>query len=380
MNPLDRVAGWADLSEPSESVCGPARAQGDVRNFEVEAFIQRHGLQVRRRGEWRGGEKWELQVCPINPEHTGGSAVITRDSAGALGFKCHHNSCSGIGWTELRERLEPGYRKVERSASAGERPGPEEWPPLVPFSTVAVERISTDLLPGPVGDMARSVAAATETPIEMAVMTGLGIVAASISGKVQVCPSGGYAEPLQLYVATVLPSGNRKTAVINEMAAPFRRMEDELVEQFTPERKRLLSYRKTEEATIEKLRRQVAGKPGSSELIAEIARREADLPEIPAIPRLWTQDVTPEKLGVLMAENGERMAVVSDEGGIFDILAGRYSKTSAPNLDLFLQGHSGSPVKVDRRSLDRRILRAIEEFVSSLHTPVGPFVRFGRSA
>ena len=63
-----------------------------------------------------------------------------------------------------------------------------------------------------------------------------------------------------------------------------------------------------------------------------------------------TQDITPERLGTLMAENGGRMAVISDEGGIFDILAGRYSKAGAPNLDLFLQGHSGSPVRVDRRS------------------------------
>jgi hypothetical protein len=215
---------------------------------------------------------------------------------------------------------------------------------------MSVERIPEDLIPGPVGDMARSVAAATETPLEMAMMTGLGVVAASIAAKVQICPSPGYTEPPQLYVATVLPSGNRKTAVINEMAAPFRRAETQLIEQLTPERKRLESLRKTEELTIEGLRKQAAAKGDSSALIEEIARREAELPELPAIPRFWTQDVTPERLGTLMAENGGRMAVMSDEGGIFDILAGRYSKNAAPNLDLFLQGHSGSPVRVDRRS------------------------------
>jgi hypothetical protein len=352
VNPLDRVAGWADVPEPSEPVFGSARAQGAVRNFEVEAFIQRHGLQVRRRGEWRGGEKWELQVCPINPAHTGGSSVITRDSSGALGFRCHHNSCAGIGWTELRERLEPNYRKSDRIAVGGERSGTNGWPPIVAFAAVSVERIPEDLIPGPVGDMARSVAAATETPLEMAMMTGLGVVAASIAGKVQICPSPGYAEPLQLYVATVLPSGNRKTAVINEMAAPFRKAEAQLIEQLTPERKRLESLRKTEELTIDRLRKQAAAKRDSNALIEEIARREAELPELSAIPRFWTQDITPERLGTLMAENGGRMAVMSDEGGIFDILAGRYSNNATPNLDLFLQGHSGSPVRVDRRSRD----------------------------
>ena len=50
-----------------------------------------------------------------------------------------------------------------------------------------------------------------------------------------------------------------------------------------------------------------------------------------------------------MAANNERMSILSDESGIFDILAGRYSN-GVPNLDLFLQGHAGSPVKVNRGS------------------------------
>jgi hypothetical protein len=52
-------------------------------------------------------------------------------------------------------------------------------------------------------------------------MMGLGIVAANIAGKVQICASPGYVEPLQIYTATALTSGNGKTAVINEMAAPL---------------------------------------------------------------------------------------------------------------------------------------------------------------
>src|ERR1700730_11524107 len=76
------------------------------------------------------------------------------------------------------------------------------------------------------------------------------------------------------------------------------------------------------------------------------------------MPRSWTQDVTPEKLGTLMAENGGRVGGISDEGGIFDILAGPDSKTAAPNLDLFLQGHSGSPVRVDRGSRESVIIES----------------------
>ena len=204
VNPLDRVASWAD-DQPAAPIVEPSAAPPISQDFSVQAFIERHGLKVRRRGEWKGGEKWELEFCPINPEHTGGCVIITRGSNGSLGFKCQHNSCAGIGWTKLRERLEPGYRKSDCVAGWGERSGSDGWPPIVPFSVISVERIPEHLLPGPVGDMARSVAAATETPLEMAVMTGLGILAASVAGKVQICPTPGYSEPLQIFTATVLP-------------------------------------------------------------------------------------------------------------------------------------------------------------------------------
>ena len=50
-----------------------------------------------------------------------------------------------------------------------------------------------------------------------------------------------------------------------------------------------------------------------------------------------------------MAANDEAMAVLSDEGGIFDILSGLYSDGRA-NIDLYLQAHSGGSVRIDRKS------------------------------
>jgi Protein of unknown function (DUF3987) len=50
-----------------------------------------------------------------------------------------------------------------------------------------------------------------------------------------------------------------------------------------------------------------------------------------------------------MAANDDAMAILSDEGGIFDILSGLYSDGKA-NIDLLLQGHTATPVRVDRGS------------------------------
>ena len=235
-------------------------------------------------------------------------------------------------------------------------PGDHNWPPLLPFGSDCVDRISSDLIPGPVGDMARAVAASTETPPEMAIMTGLGIVAACIAGKVRVRLAEDYLEPPQLYVATVLPSGNRKTPVINLMAQPIVEAEHRMISETAPERKRLESERRTREMQIDKLRRQKKYSVNSEELVCQICDLEKDLPTVPPVPRLLTQDVTPERIGSMMTENGERMALISDEAGIFEILSGRYTKSGAPNLDLFLQAHAGSPVRVDRGSREPVIL------------------------
>jgi replicative DNA helicase len=76
--------------------------------------------------------------------------------------------------------------------------------------------------------------------------------------------------------------------------------------------------------------------------------RELVAMSIPVAPRLTADDVTPEQLATLMYEHGGRIAVLSAEGGIFDMMSGRYSN-GVPNLDVFLKGHAGDVLRVDRR-------------------------------
>src|SRR5262249_1024142 len=136
-----------------------------------------------------------------------------------------------------------------------------------------------------------------------------------------------------------------------KMTAPLIAWEREQAEAMKVEIARAYSDRQTQLAQLQRMRVQAARHPPSSPQSAHarkaISDFELQIPEVPLAPRLWTQDVTPEKLGMLMADHGERIAIISDEGGIFDILAGRYSR-GVPNLDLFLQSHAGAPYRVDR--------------------------------
>ena len=55
-----------------------------------------------------------------------------------------------------------------------------------------------------------------------------------------------------------------------------------------------------------------------------------------------------EKLADILHENNGKVGILSAEGGIFEIIKGRYSKEL--NMDIFLKGHAGDMVKVDRKN------------------------------
>jgi hypothetical protein len=81
---------------------------------------------------------------------------------------------------------------------------------------------------------------------------------------------------------------------------------------------------------------------------SEEAAVELERLTVPPEPRLFTSDVTSEALGSLLNDHGGRFAVLSPEGGVFDQMAGLYNK-GLPNPDVFLKGHAGDTLRVDRR-------------------------------
>ena len=80
-------------------------------DVDVDSWLATHGIEVAFSGPWQNHWKWVLQTCPFNADHTNRSAFIVLFSDGRIFAKCHHNSCSGKGWPELRDKFEPGWRK-----------------------------------------------------------------------------------------------------------------------------------------------------------------------------------------------------------------------------------------------------------------------------
>lgn len=209
-----------------------------------------------------------------------------------------------------------------------------------------------DTLPGWLGDQVAAVAEFTQTPADLAGCIGIAALSVAAGGRAVVEVRTGWREPVNLFTAVAMPPGSRKSAVFAAMTSPLLAAETALVELARPivveaelaarvARARAERTAKAAEAATTAEARMTAFADASSAALA------AEEITVPGLPRLVADDVTPEAAASLLAEQSGRLAVLSAEAGIFATLAGRYS--GAPNLEVFLKGHAGDMLRVDRK-------------------------------
>jgi len=229
----------------------------------------------------------------------------------------------------------------------------DEWNHPLPLPEgVPLQPWPSSAFPEPFESFAKELARSSETPIELSSMITLSAVAAIAQKNYEVQIKADYTEPLNIWVAAILPPSSRKSRIYSVITKPLREWETEQKQAKIPIVNSINSKRKTIEARLKHLRSNAAKAKDENDFLAyqqKIEKLEEELPNVPTFPQIWTGDVTPEHLGTIMAANDEAMAVLSDEGGIFDILGGLYSDGRA-NIDLFLQSHAASSVRVDRGS------------------------------
>lgn len=179
-----------------------------------------------------------------------------------------------------------------------------EWPKPTPFDTIEMPRFPVESLPGPLAAFVEALAETTQTPVEMAGILSLGVLSTAFQSRYHLEVTPDWTEPLCLYTLAVAAPGERKSSVIKALIAPACEYEDMRFSNLANETEEKHPY------------------------------------------RLFADDTTPEKLVDIMDAQGGCITLASAEGGVFDSLLGRYDK--GPNLDIYLKGHAGDAISVDR--------------------------------
>jgi replicative DNA helicase len=229
-----------------------------------------------------------------------------------------------------------------------------ESDPIPLTEPVPIPPFPVDALPTFIADMVREVSEATQTELAMAGTCAISTLSACAGGHAEIEIRSGWREPLNTFAVTVAEPGERKSAVQQEMTRPLHAVEKELVKKMKPARQKALLRKEIAENKAKKARADAV--KGSDDLGEELQAEDAAIRamiaaediEVPPVPRIIADDTTPEAATSLLDEQKGRIAIISAEGGVFDTIAGRYNKSDKPNMDVFLKGHAGDPIRVDR--------------------------------
>ena len=236
-----------------------------------------------------------------------------------------------------------------RTAAPGER----RWEPPIPFGMAGdVPAFPVEVLPGWLGDYVAAVATATQTPPDLAGMLALAVLATVAAGAVEVQPRPGWQEPLCLFVAVGMDAGARKSSVFTALTRPVAEFERDQATAALPAITETITLRRIADQAAAHAEAAASKAPvdQQEERQAEAIARAAEAANlvVPPVPRWLVDDATPEALARLLATYG-RIALLSPEGDVFDQMAGRYNQAAGPNLGVYLKGHAGDLLKVDRR-------------------------------
>ena len=99
---LEAVAGLLPQQEKPQQYNGY-----NPGTFDLQDWIDKHGIEVSEKIAWTGGTKWVLDHCPFNPQHNHKDAAIIQTSDGKICYNCFHNSCADKKWREFRLFYEP---------------------------------------------------------------------------------------------------------------------------------------------------------------------------------------------------------------------------------------------------------------------------------
>ncbi len=271
------------------------------------------------------------------------AAEVPEDVAERLVVEAAGQCAPPFSAETAREKVHRAYQKYA---------DPSAWEAPAAFHARNLPAFPIASLPDWMREFAEALATSTQTPVDLAGTLVLATAAACVAGKYKVVVGPDWQEPLSLYTVVVLPPGTRKSAVFSHVTAPLEEREKELVRAAEPEIARATAAYQVLEKRLKRAQDMAAKTDGPKRetLLGQVEdlANELSRTRVPATPRLIIDDCTPERVATILRDQEGRLAIMSPEGDVFEVMAGRYGSGSGPNLGVYLKGHAGDALRVDR--------------------------------
>lgn len=221
----------------------------------------------------------------------------------------------------------------------------DSWDVLIPLDEVVLPSFPIDALPDVLKNYVSDVAETTQTPIDMAGVASLALMSIAMQPRYKVIGKADWEEQLSLYCMIVAEPSDRKSAVFNQIIKVIQSFEAEYNEHHSIDVLKSQEEHSSLEKKYKKAVKDYENGKITKEEYDEAFRKYSTHKVIKPIS-LTLDDVTSESLTNEIESQDGCIALVSSEGGIFDIISGSY--TNFPNIDIFLKGYSGDFIKVSR--------------------------------
>jgi len=246
-----------------------------------------------------------------------------------------------------------GAELFDASGRDANRTGGPPWGDPIPIGrTTQLPAFPVEVLPAWLREWTVALAEALQCPVDLPAMLALAVVSLASAKKFAVQVRHDWIEPVNLYVVIALNSGESKSPAFRAATRPVQDYVAAERNRRDPEIRAAAARADVADKHIEQLKARAAkiSDPAERakllEVITEAVFERAAI-QIPAPIRLILDDATAESVEVVLREQAGRIGIFSDEGGPFELMGGRYSD-GVPNIDIYLKGHSGSPITTDR--------------------------------
>lgn len=225
------------------------------------------------------------------------------------------------------------------------------WARPVPIQSEQLPDFPVDALPPVLANYVKAVATSAQTSVDMPAVAALAVASACMRNCYKVKGKSDWSEPTNIFCVVVAESSERKSAVTTHITRPV----DEYVLEYNNKHKSEFALSRSQKRKLENKHERLISasrKKGESDAaedfndeLKDVVQRLCDFQEVKPL-KIYVDDITPEKLTEVLAENDNAIALISSEGGIFDVLSGAYS--NRVNIDVFLKGYSGENIFVER--------------------------------